>query len=159
MTVRGLSIKAKLPLLIGSLLVAVTLIYGWAAYQMVRGSMAVAVTAPARYIHCPVSAVTATRLLPDRRYGIDRRTLPRRQSVTAVPVERRRVVDRRWGADRRSTLERRGRPQRNPAQETPGEHLRNALQLLRELHFIGEPTFDAAVARLEHALDLLEKRR
>ena len=28
--------------------------------------------------------------------------------------------------------------------ETPGEHLRNALQLLRELPFIGEPTFDAA---------------
>ena len=43
--------------------------------------------------------------------------------------------------------------------ETPGEHLRNALQLLRELPFIGEPTFDAAVARLQHALDLLEKRR
>ncbi|PYO73918.1 MAG: hypothetical protein E6K55_12960 [Gemmatimonadetes bacterium] len=104
--------------------------------------------------------MTATRLLPDRRYGIDRRTLPRRQTVTAVPVERRRVVDPRWGADRRSTLERRGRQQqRNPAVETPGEHLRNALQLLRELPFIGEPTFDAAVARLQHALDLLEKRR
>ncbi|HEV2751339.1 MAG TPA: hypothetical protein VGV12_12530 [Gemmatimonadales bacterium] len=106
-----------------------------------------------------MSPLTATRLLPDRRYGIDRRTLPRRQTVTPVPVEQRCVVDRRWGADRRSTLERRGHPQRNPAQETPGEHLRNALQLLRELHFIGEPTFDAAVARLQHALDLLEKRR
>jgi len=107
-----------------------------------------------------VSALTSTRLLSDRRYGIDRRTLPRRQTVTAVPVERRHVVDRRWGADRRSTVERRGRKQqRNPAVETPGEHLRNALQLLRELPFIGEPTFDAAVARLQHALDLLEKRR
>jgi hypothetical protein len=87
--------------------------------------------------------------------------LPRRQTVSAVPppVERRHVVDRRWGSDRRSTVERRGRHQRNPAQETPGEHLRNALQLLRELHFTGEPTFDAAVARLHHALDLLEQRR
>ncbi len=45
MTVRGVSIKAKLPMLIGGLLVTVTLIYGWAAYQMVRGSTAVAVTA------------------------------------------------------------------------------------------------------------------
>ena len=69
------------------------------------------------------------------------------------------MVDRRWGADRRSTLERRGRHQRNSSQETPGEHVRNALQLLREFHFIGEPTFDAAVARLENALDLLEQRR
>ena len=106
-----------------------------------------------------MSALTATRLLPDRRYGIDRRTLPRRQTVTAVPVEHRQLVDRRWGADRRCTLERRGHPQRNPAQETPREHLRNALQFLRELDFIGEPTFDAAVARLQLALDLLEKRR
>jgi hypothetical protein len=103
--------------------------------------------------------LTSARLLPDRRYGIDRRALPRRQTVSAVPVERRHVVDRRWGADRRSTLERRGRHQRNPPEETPGEHLRNALQLLRELHFRGEPTFDAAVARLQHALDLLEQRR
>src|SRR5437870_225258 len=45
MAVRGLSIKLKLPLLIGSLLVVVTLIYGWAAYQTVRRSTAVAVTA------------------------------------------------------------------------------------------------------------------
>ena len=45
MTVRGLSIKAKLPLLIGGLLVLVTLVYGWAAYQTVRVSTAVAVTA------------------------------------------------------------------------------------------------------------------
>jgi hypothetical protein len=102
--------------------------------------------------------LTLTRLFADRRYGIDRRTLPRRQAVAGVARERRQVVDRRWGADRRSTLERRGRPHRNPAHETPGEHLRNALQLLRELHFIGEPTFDAALARLQQALDLLEKR-
>jgi hypothetical protein len=102
--------------------------------------------------------LTTTRLFADRRYGIDRRTLPRRHAVAGVSPERREVVDRRWGADRRSTLERRGRQQRNHSHETPGEHVRNALQLLRELQFIGEPTFDAAVARLQHALELLERR-
>jgi light-regulated signal transduction histidine kinase (bacteriophytochrome) len=40
MTVRGLSIKAKLPLLIGGLLGVVTVIYGGAAYQAVRRSSA-----------------------------------------------------------------------------------------------------------------------
>ena len=45
MAVRGLSIKMKLPLLIGSLLVVVTVFYGWAAYQTVRTSTALAVTA------------------------------------------------------------------------------------------------------------------
>ena len=45
MTVRGLSIKAKLPLLFGGLLVVVTVTYGWAAYQTVRLSTAAAVTA------------------------------------------------------------------------------------------------------------------
>ena len=105
------------------------------------------------------TSVTTSRLFADRRRGVDRRATPRRYLVAGAAPERRAVVDRRRGADRRSTLERRGRPQRNPALETPGEHLRNALQLLRELHFIGEPTFDAAVARLQHALDLLEKRR
>lgn len=69
------------------------------------------------------------------------------------------MVDRRLGSERRSTLERRGRPVRNRGEEAPSEHVRNALQLFAELHFIGEPTFDAAVARLERALELLEKRR
>src|SRR5213596_992215 len=78
--------------------------------------------------------VTTTRLLADRRHGIDRRVVPRR-----------------------STLERRGRPQRDPSLEGPGEHLRNALQLLNELPFVGEPVFGAAVSRLRRALELLEK--
>src|SRR5436190_12267512 len=78
--------------------------------------------------------VTTTRLLADRRHGVDRR------------------------AERRSTLERRGRPRRDPSLEGPGEHLRNALQLLRQLPFVGEPVFDAAVSRLRRALELLEKR-
>ncbi len=72
--------------------------------------------------------------------------------------ERRRLVDRRLGAERRSTLERRGRRVRSRGVESPSEHVRNAMQLLGELHFIGEPDFDAAVARLERALELLEKR-
>src|SRR6266566_6203415 len=43
MAVQGLSIQVKLPLLIGGLLVAVTGIYSWAAYQTVRRSTATAV--------------------------------------------------------------------------------------------------------------------
>ena len=67
------------------------------------------------------------------------------------------LADRRHGVDR-STLERRGRPQRDPSLEGPGEHLRNALQLLNQLPFVGEPVFGAAVSRLRRALELLEKR-
>ncbi len=84
--------------------------------------------------------MTTTRLLADRRHGVDRRVVPRRLAV------------------RRSTLERRGRPQRDPSLEGPGEHLRNALQLLNQLPFVGEPVFGAAVSRLRRALELLEKR-
>src|SRR5256885_2348236 len=43
MAVQGLSIQVKLPLLIGGLLVAVTGIYSWAAYQTVRRSTVTAV--------------------------------------------------------------------------------------------------------------------
>jgi len=45
-----------------------------------------------------------------------------------------------------------------PSLEGPGEHLRNALQLLSQLPFVGEPVFDAAVSRLRRALELLELR-
>jgi len=96
--------------------------------------------------------------LADRRHGVDRRAVQRRLAVAGAPRERRAVVDRRRGADRRSTLERRGRPQRDPSLEAPGEHLRNALQLLSQLPFVGEPVVDAAVSRLRRALELLEKR-
>ena len=102
--------------------------------------------------------MTTTRLLADRRHGVDRRVVPRRLAVAGAPRERRAVVDRRRGAERRSTLERRGRPQRDPSLEGPGEHLRNALQLLNQLPFVGEPVFGAAVSRLRRALELLEKR-
>ncbi len=102
--------------------------------------------------------MTTTRLLADRRHGVDRRAVQRRLAVAGAPRERRAVVDRRRGADRRSTLERRGRPQRDPSLEAPGEHLRNALQLLSQLPFVGEPVVDAAVSRLRRALELLEKR-
>jgi len=50
------------------------------------------------------------------------------------------------------------RPQRDPSLEGPGEHLRNALQLFGQLPFTGDPVFDAAVARLRRALELLEQR-
>lgn len=100
-----------------------------------------------------------TRLFADRRHGLDRRAVPRRRTVASLLEERRRLVDRRRGAERRSTLERRGRPVRNPATESPGEHVRNALQLLALLHVTHHPPFDAAVRRLEQALELLERHR
>ncbi len=103
--------------------------------------------------------VTTTRVVADRRHGVDRRAIPRRLALVGAPRERRRVVDRRRGAERRSTLERRGRPQRDPSLEGPAEHLRNALQLFGQLSFDGEPVLVAAVARLRRALELLEKRR
>jgi len=102
--------------------------------------------------------LTITRVFADRRHGVDRRAVPRRFAVAGLPRERRSVVDRRHGAERRSTLERRGRPSRDRSLEAPGEHLRNALQLLGHLQFEREPAFDAAVARLRRALELLEKR-
>jgi hypothetical protein len=103
--------------------------------------------------------LTTARLLADRRHGVDRRAVPRRLIVAHVPPERRSVVDRRHGAERRSTLERRGRPLRRPSVESPGEHLRNALQLLGQLAAAREPMVDAAVARVRRALALLQKPR
>ena len=55
-----------------------------------------------------------------------------------VTEERRRQVDRRRGPERRSTLDRRGRALRGPNAERPVEHVRNALQLLREVALVGE---------------------
>jgi hypothetical protein len=72
-------------------------------------------------------------------------------------------VDRRRGAERRSTLERRGRAGRHPAVETPGEHLRNALQLLSSVRsadvLTGELRGDlvAALERLQRVLHMLER--
>ena len=75
-----------------------------------------------------------------------------------MPAERRRVVDRRAGSERRSTLERRGR-MRPATFESPGEHVRNALQLLTQVPLVGEAEFDAALSRLRRAIELLEQHR
>ena len=104
----------------------------------------------------------STRIWSDRRAGTDRRAEPRRRLVTVVGAERRSVVDRRRGAERRSTLDRRGRAIRRPNAERPVEHVRNALQLLREVALVGElspgPSEDlgAAIDRLYRAVALLE---
>jgi hypothetical protein len=110
--------------------------------------------------------VTFTRIWADRRTGTDRRAEPRRRSVAVVgeEVERRRVVDRRRGSERRSTLDRRGRLARSSDAERPGEHVRNALQLLKEVALVGElspgPSEDlgAAIDRLHRAVSLLERQ-
>ena len=105
-----------------------------------------------------------TRLLADRRSGVDRRTVPRRSVLASVAVDRRRTVDLRRGADRRSTLDRRNRVGRPRSTESPAEHVRNALQLLNHLLETGglnvEQRADlaAALRRLERALHLLERR-
>lgn len=106
--------------------------------------------------------MTTTRVWSDRRAGTDRRADPRRQSVSVVAVERRSVVDRRRGSERRSTLDRRGRASRPLGAERPVEHVRNALQLLREVALAGglsaRPSDDlgAAIDRLHRAVALLE---
>jgi len=94
---------------------------------------------------------------------MDQRATPRRATLVSVSPERRRVVDRRRGAERRTTLDRRTSAPRNPAVESPGEHVRNALQLLRASTAVAGPGVDrddvaAAVERLERALQLLERR-
>jgi hypothetical protein len=109
--------------------------------------------------------MTFTRLWSDRRTGTDRRAEPRRQAVKGVPEERRSVVDRRRGSERRSTIDRRGRASRDPKTERPVEHVRNALQLLREVALVGDlspgPSEDlgAAIERLHRAVGLLERQK
>ena len=104
----------------------------------------------------------STRLWSDRRTGTDRRVDSRRRLVLVVSEERRTVVDRRRGAERRSTLDRRGRASRPVNAERPVEHVRNALQLLREVAVAGElsarPSEDlgAAIERLYRAVALLD---
>ena len=104
----------------------------------------------------------STRVWGDRRAGTDRRAEPRRRVITVVGDERRHIVDRRHGAERRSTLDRRGRGSRPLNVERPVEHVRNALQLLREIALVGDlapgPSEDlgAAIDRLYRAVALLE---
>ena len=105
-----------------------------------------------------------TRLLADRRSGVDRRTVPRRTILAPVAVDRRHTVDLRRGAERRSTLDRRNRAGRPRSMESPAEHVRNALQLLNHLHETDRLNIEqradvaAALRRLERALQLLERR-
>lgn len=107
---------------------------------------------------------SSTRIWADRRSGVDRRTEQRRHTVGAVPDERRQVVDRRRGGERRSTLDRRGRSFRRSSSERPVEHVRNALQLLKEVALAGElssgPSEDlgAAIERLNRAVGILERQ-
>jgi hypothetical protein len=93
---------------------------------------------------------------------MDRRAVPRRYVVLVSLPERRAVVDRRAGAERRSTLDRRCRPSRPHLMESPSEHLRNAMQLLRQFEAeaapAGHPDLTAALQRLQQALSLLEAR-
>jgi hypothetical protein len=109
--------------------------------------------------------MTFSRVWADRRTGTDRRAEPRRLAVLGAAEERRHVVDRRRGSERRSTLDRRGRASRAPNTEQPVEHVRNALQLLREVALTGElstgPSEDlgAAIERLHRAVGLLERQR
>jgi hypothetical protein len=108
--------------------------------------------------------MASTRIWSDRRSGHDRRSEQRRHVVSLVADERRQVVDRRTGSERRSTLERRGRPFRASSSERPVEHVRNALQLLKEVALTGElstgPSEDlgAAIDRLHRAVSILERQ-
>jgi len=110
------------------------------------------------------AAHPASRLIADRRAGLDRRAIPRRASLARVELERRARVDRRRGPERRSTLDRRVRARRLSGVESPGEHLRNALQLLSQASLSdaldADPRADlaAALERLRLALQLLERR-
>lgn len=105
------------------------------------------------------------RIWSDRRSGTDRRSEPRRQLVGTVADERRQIVDRRRGSERRSTLDRRGRSFRRSSGERPVEHVRNALQLLKEVARAGElsprPSDDlgAAIDRLHRAVAILDRQR
>jgi len=90
--------------------------------------------------------------------------VPRRTILALVPVNRRRVVDLRRGAERRSTLDRRNAMLRPRSTETPAEHVRNGLQLLHHVYETDGLSVDhradleAALHRLQRALELLERR-
>ena len=112
----------------------------------------------------PLLSTSISRFIADRRAGQDRRAIPRREQLSQVERERRARVDRRRGPERRSTLDRRARTRRVSGTESPGEHLRNALQLLSQATLSNaldpDPRADlvAALARLRIALQLLERR-
>ncbi len=89
----------------------------------------------------------------DRRKVVERRApTDRRHVALVVPVERRAGSERRGAAERR-------------AQESVGEHIRNALQLLTNVAESGTldedslRDLDAAMFRLRFALDRFEVGR
>ena len=98
------------------------------------------------------------RLLPSRRRALERRMAERRRVLTPLLPDRRLRADRREGIERRSFPERRSSSDRRAPGETVGEHIRNALQLLRNLGDAGvldrehQGDLDAAVRRLGLAL-------
>ncbi|MGH9259892.1 MAG: hypothetical protein ACRD08_08355, partial [Acidimicrobiales bacterium] len=65
-----------------------------------------------------VRPLSALDLITDRRHDPERRRRERRHSASALPLERRTGSDRRHGTERR---------------ESPGGHVRNAIQLLEFL--------------------------
>lgn len=102
------------------------------------------------------------RLLKNRRSGRDQRTGERRETVAPVQLERRSRPDRRQGTERRRPGDRRTWLDRRVSQETVGELIRNALQLLAAVADSGSlddevrRDLDAAMFRLRFALDRLE---
>lgn len=101
------------------------------------------------------------RVLPNRR-RLDQRTGERRETVAPVQLERRSRPDRRQGTERRRPGDRRTWLDRRVSQETVGELIRNALQLLADVADAGSlddevrRDLDAAMFRLRFALDRLE---
>jgi len=91
----------------------------------------------------------------ERRASSERRGVERRHRIVLVPVERRSGGDRRLSGERRLKLERHG-------QETPEEHIRNALQLLANVAESGtlddelQRDLDSAIFRLRFAVERLE---
>jgi len=91
----------------------------------------------------------------ERRSPSERRGAERRHRIALVPVERRAGGDRRLAGERRIKLQR-------PRDETPEEHIRNALQLLANVAESGtlddelQRDIDSAMFRLRFAVERLE---
>ena len=91
----------------------------------------------------------------ERRSPPDRRGVERRRLLVLVPTDRRAGADRRGRGERRSNLERH-------RDETPQEHIRNALQLLANVAASTalddelQRDLDSAIFRLRFAVERLE---
>ena len=102
------------------------------------------------------------RMSLERRSGSERREGERRLVLEPVDRDRRVTDERRAKEERRSGHDRRSGP-RVVQQETAGEHLRNALQLLGHVAEVGtldeatQRVLDAALLRVRFALDRVER--